>query len=367
MKLFGCQCGQTVYFENSLCVNCGGELGWCPSCRRIVRIVPGEGGVYRCDQPTCRAWLRKCGNYAQHGVCNRCVASDRPEGTLCDCCELNNTIPDLSVAGHRERWSRLEAAKRRMMYGLGLVGLAVGRASNWIEPKLSFDFKADVQHSPRGWGNPGEVERVFTGHAGGVITINLSEADDVEREKVRVSLGERYRSLLGHFRHEVGHYFWDVLVRGPEEVNCSSVFGDHGRDYGEAKDAYYASGPPADWAGRFATQYAAMHPWEDFAETFALYLEMHSGLDTAHHCGMTLPGYLDRELPRMIDSYVVLGVRMNELNRSMGLHDWTARLVPEAVSQKLAYIHDLVRRCAPDAPPLAAPLFEATPAPTFAG
>lgn len=356
MKLFECQCEQTVFFENSLCVKCGGELGWCPSCRRIVRISPRDGGMYQCDQPSCRAWLRKCANYIHHGVCNRCISSERAEGSLCDCCELNETIPDLSVKGNPQKWARLEAAKRRLMYGLDLLSLEVGRAGNFVEPKLRFEFKADVVHSPRGWANVGEVERVFTGHANGVITINISEADDVEREKTRVSLGERYRTLLGHFRHEAAHYFWELLVQGRDEANCSAVFGDHTLDYGVAMDLYYANGAPGDWPTRFATMYASMHPWEDFAETFALYLDMHSSLDTAHHVGISLPGYIERDLTRMVNSYIVLGTRVNELNRSMGLQDWLARLIPPAVTVKLAYIHDLVRRASEPAAP-AAPLF----------
>ncbi len=364
MKLFRCQCGQTVFFENSQCVSCGGVLGYCPSCRRIARLRPHERGVWRCEEPSCGAWVRQCANYETHGVCNRCVAAP-PEGAgavpgtlpgavpgsfpggLCDCCSLNRTIPDLSVAGNLLKWSRLEAAKRRLMYGLELVGLEVGRADNAIEPKLRFEFKADVEHAQRGWGNPDESERFFTGHLHGVITINISEADDVQREQARVSLGERYRTLLGHFRHEAGHYFWDVLVRGRDEDHCSAVFGDH-RDpgYEAAKAAYYNGGAPADWPTRFATMYAAMHPWEDFAETFALYLDMHSALDTAHHCGIGLPGYLQRDLRRMVADYIDLGTRMNELNRSMGLQDWLARLIPPAVTTKLAYIHDLVSAAA---------------------
>jgi hypothetical protein len=353
MKLFGCSCGQTLFFENSLCVRCGGELGYCPSCRRVVRLRAHGDGRYQCEQASCGAWLRKCYNYTTHGVCNRCVLADEAgvgsggADALCDSCELTRTIPDLSVAGNLEKWSRLEAAKRRLLYGLELVGLEVGRPGNTIEPKLVFDFKADVLHSPRGWGNPGERERVFTGHLDGRITINISEADDVEREKARVSLGERYRTLLGHFRHEIGHYVWDVLVRGRDEVNCSAVFGDpYQPDYETAKANYYAGGAPGDWPSHFATMYAAMHPWEDFAETFALYLDMHAALDTAHHCGMPMPGYARRDLRQMVGEYLDLGTRMNELNRSMGLNDWLARLIPPAVEVKLDYIHGLVRRAA---------------------
>lgn len=353
MRLFRCRCGQTLFFENSRCVNCGGELAWCPSCRRISRLAATGGGiVYRCENPSCRAWLRKCDNYERHNVCNRGILSPGGEAAangpvLCDCCELNQTIPDLSVAGHAAKWARLESAKRRMMYGLDLIGLEVGRPRNRIEPKLRFDFKADVLPAGGYWGNRGETERVFTGHADGLITINIAEADDVERERARVSLGERYRTLLGHFRHEIGHYFWEVLVGQRAEVlaGFQAVFGDHLQpDYETAKNTYYAQGAPADWASRFVTPYASMHPWEDFAETFALYQEMHAAMDTATHLGLLPPDEQgSKALDRQIESFVLLGTRLNEMNRAMGLSDWFVRVVTPAVHEKLRFIDEQVR------------------------
>jgi len=53
---------------------------------------------------------------------------------------------------------------------------------------------------------------VLTSHCNGLITLNIAEADDAERERRRVKFHEPYRTLLGHLRHEVAHYYWDRLI-----------------------------------------------------------------------------------------------------------------------------------------------------------
>ena len=123
---------------------------------------------------------------------------------------------------------------------------------------------------------------MVTGHADGVITLDLAESDDVHRERRRAELGEPYRTLLGHFRHEIGHYYWPILVeRAGALERCRALFGDERADYGEALERHYADGPPADWAERHVSAYATMHPWEDWAETFAHYLHIRDTLQTA--------------------------------------------------------------------------------------
>lgn len=247
--------------------------------------------VYRCDFADCGQQLQKCHNYAVENVCNRCcvpestpaaASSDSAGGEivkrLCAACQLTETIPDLSVEGNREKWARLEAAKRRLLYILDMLGLPFSEA----EPKLTFDFKADVEHPGNEWRNAGPAEIVYTGHAGGKITINLREADDAIRESLRCQFHEAHRTLIGHFHHEVGHYYWDLLVQGRLEDEFRKVFGDHhAPPYREAMDAYYLSGPRPNWSDSFVSAYASAHPWEDFAETFALYLDMASVLDSA--------------------------------------------------------------------------------------
>jgi hypothetical protein len=136
-------------------------------------------------------------------------------------------------------------------------------------------------------GDPARGQRVMTGHDNGLITIALTEADDMEREKRRLEMGEPYRTLLGHFRHEVGHYFWDVIVRdGGKLEACRAVFGDDTIDYGEALQHHYREGPPPDWQTSFVSAYAATHPWEDFAETWSHYLHIVDTLEMASAFGI---------------------------------------------------------------------------------
>lgn len=346
MQSFVCLCGNRVFFENTQCVSCARELGWCPVCRRIAALVAGEGGALRCGGEACGARLVKCHNYAVERVCNRCCPAPEDPSTplpLCDCCRFNATIPDLSVAGNREKWARLESAKRRLLYTLDLLRLPYGSAQDGVVPPLSFAFEADVSHEGQERWAMGDEERVYTGHVEGRITINLLEADAVEREKARVRFAEAHRTVIGHFRHEIGHYYWAMLVRGRCEPAFVDVFGDHhGLAYPEAQRRYYETGPPAGWPSRYVSAYAAMHPWEDFAETFANYLDMVSVLDTSLHTGV---GDLDparAELPAMIERYVGLGVVLNEMNRAMGLPDLVPEVFNAAVESKLAFVHDLL-------------------------
>ena len=346
MQTFDCTCGNRLFFDNTVCTQCGSALGFCPACRRISPLSI-EGDTIQCGHDDCGAPLIKCHNYAVEQVCNRCVVAlketDRNASHFCDCCRYNQTIPDLSVQDNRSKWARLEAAKRRLFYQLDLLGLPRGRNGEGVQPPLAFDFKADVIGATDLWQNMGE-ERVYTGHKEGTITINIREVDDVERERLRVAFGERHRTLIGHFRHEIGHYYWAVLVQGkPCEAECIKVFGDHhAMDYGAAKTHYYENGPPADWSSRFTSAYASMHPWEDFAETFAFYLEIVSALDTAKNMSLGGPGVTDN-LDRMIKAYTRIGMALNEMNRAMELKDFAVRQFNEPVIGKLAFVHGLVR------------------------
>ncbi len=344
MRTFGCVCGQTLFFENVACERCGREVGWCPSCRAIAALEPLGDGTYRCANAGCGAVLVKCANYARENVCNRCLPAAEAARGLCDACRFNRTIPDLSMEGNRERWAELEAAKRRLLYTLDLLGLPYGSAADGFDPPLAFDFKADAIPVDGLWRWMGEGERVFTGHEDGKITINIREADSVEREKLRVDLGEAHRTLIGHFRHEVGHYYWDLLVRGRHEAEFKRVFGDHENPpYGEALQRHYREGPPPKWKDRFVSAYATMHPWEDWAETFSLYLDITSVLDTAVNMGLIGPLDL-ADLHGMVGRYRQLGLVLNELNREMGLIDVVPEVLHAPVVEKLGLVHALVRR-----------------------
>ncbi|WP_163650144.1 putative zinc-binding metallopeptidase [Modicisalibacter sp. 'Wilcox'] len=345
MKTYECVCGARLFFDNTHCLACGHEVGWCPGCARISALESLAEGGYSCLHEDCGAALLKCGNYADHDVCNRLVAIvDGRAEALCDCCRYNDVVPDLSIEGHRERWAALEAAKRRLFYTLDLLALPHGTADEGFDPPLSFSFMADALPDAGLWRSTAGSERVYTGHAGGHITINVKEADDVERERLRVDMNESHRTLIGHFRHEIGHYYWDLLVKGRDEDAFREIFGDPAApSYGEALERYYEAGPPAGWPADFVSAYAAMHPWEDFAETFAFYLDIVAVLDTAHHLGFSGIDH-DASLPRMLSAFQQVGLAANELNREMGLTDLVPEVVTPTIRDKLAHVHRLVHQ-----------------------
>ncbi|HQU41967.1 MAG TPA: putative zinc-binding metallopeptidase [Pirellulales bacterium] len=344
MRTYSCTCGNRLFFENNRCLNCGLELAFCPQCRRLSPIRLDPDGLYRCCHDDCQAQVVKCDNYRRHQVCNRAVlwsgAASRQH--LCDCCCYNEMIPDLSVPGNRGRWYRLEAAKRRLIYGLDLLGLPRDAADG--PPRLTFQFLADTEDPRR----PGAAQQAVTGHCQGRITINIREADDDERERLRVQFGEAHRTLIGHFRHEIGHYYWERLVRGRVEGEFKAAFGDHEQPgYGEALERYYQFGAPADWAERCLSAYAAMHPWEDFAETFGAYLDMVCLLDSARNQGLPGSGATQPSLDTMLLDYHQIGIAMNEMNRSVGLVDLVPEVFVAPIVSKLRFVHQLVCKTSP--------------------
>ncbi|HVX13816.1 MAG TPA: putative zinc-binding metallopeptidase [Pirellulales bacterium] len=343
MRTYRCTCDNRLFFENSRCLTCQAELAFCPQCRRLSPIDRQPDGLYRCRHSDCAAQLVKCDNYRRHQVCNRGVlwSGAASRQSLCDCCSHNEVIPDLSVPGNHGRWYRLEAAKRRLIYGLDLAGLPRGNPTNGLLPPLSFRFLADTEDPRR----PGAAQRVMTGHCEGRITINIQEADDEERERLRVQFGEAHRTLIGHFRHEIGHYYWEVFVRGRKEDDFRAVFGDHERPaYGEALERYYREGPPTDWQQRYISTYASMHPWEDFAETFGAYLDMICLLDSAAHQGLRGGGAPQASFDAMLVDHQQIGIAMNEMNRSVGLVDLVPEVFVPPVIEKLRFVHRLVRQ-----------------------
>ncbi|HSK39329.1 MAG TPA: putative zinc-binding peptidase, partial [Arenibaculum sp.] len=273
MRLFTCQnCQQLLYFENTRCERCGLTLGYLPDVGTLSALEP-DGELWRTLAVPGRTY-RYCAN-AVHGACNWLVPHDGPT-PFCVACRHNRTIPDLSVPENLRRWRKLEIAKRRLVYTLLKLHLPLKSKSEDAATGLAFDFLADPDTTDGGG------PAVMTGHDNGLITINLAEADDVERERRRDDLGEPYRTVLGHLRHEVGHYYWDRLVRDAGRTRSfRALFGDESRDYGEALKAHYANGPAADWRDTFVSSYASSHPWEDFAETWAHYLHIIDTLETA--------------------------------------------------------------------------------------
>jgi hypothetical protein len=288
---------------------------------------------------------RLCANYDQANVCNWAVPADDPD-PLCSSCRLTRVIPDLGVEGNKEAWYRLEVAKRRLIYTLLKLNLPLQK-KNGDEPQgLAFEFLADTAE-----------QKVFTGHSDGVITINVAEADDAKRELRRVQLHEPYRTLLGHFRHEIGHYYWNVLIENSHGVVAfRKAFGDETAGYAEAVQRHYEKGAPSEWQQCYISAYATMHPWEDWAETWAHYLHMIDALEMARACGLSIqPRRKDDPSLHVVDSqdlmahfdqmvrdWLALTFLLNNLNRGLGLADGYPFVLSEPVINKLRFVHDTI-------------------------
>jgi hypothetical protein len=300
----------------------------------------------------------KCKNFTEHDICNWLVraADDQP---YCLSCRLTEVIPDLANAKNRQAWAEVESAKRRLLYTLRALQLPVLTKLESQQAGLAFRFLNGTKEAP-----------VTTGHADGLITLNVAEADAAYRENMRDKLGEAYRTVLGHLRHEIGHYYWDRLVRDGGRVEpYRALFGDESASYEAAIQRHYGEGPPADWAETFISAYATMHPWEDWAETWAHYLHMLDTLETAKSHGLTVrvPGQSDTaarvstdelkfgDFEGLMAGWQAVTIALNSLNRSMGMKDVYPFVLSQLVRDKLRFVHDLIRDFAGKSMPLPPP------------
>jgi hypothetical protein len=319
-------------------------------------------------------FYKRCLNLSTPASCNWLINADDPHD-MCRACRLNRTIPDLADANQPDNgylWGLVELAKRRLVSSLITLGLPVAsRMSEDPEHGLMFDFLRSPMNGPH----------VMTGHDTGLITLNVDEADDAKREAVRKAMREPYRTLLGHFRHEVGHYYWDRLVAGtPWLDGFHQLFGDESIDYVGALRRNYEEGPPADWPLHFVSAYASTHPWEDWAECWAHYLHMRDTVDTALSFGLSVEQFDLEFTPFTIDAvyqpdhpdaeqflaflnhWTRLTTMLNEMSRSMGQPDFYPFVLPRDVVAKLHFIHLVVTSGGnPPGQPLQAPAAAAQP------
>lgn len=351
MRNFHCDhCQHPVFFENVQCVRCGHALAYLPDLSEIGSLEPADDGLWRAVMREAEGRLyRLCHNYSQENVCNWAIPVGN-SNSLCSSCRLTRVIPDLSLPQYREAWYALEVAKRRLVYSLLALGLPLAPMSDETPDGLIFEFLAD--------GNPAAAAEspILTGHAEGLITINVAEADDAEREKRRLAMHEPYRTLLGHFRHEVGHYYWDRLIRGSAWLGeFRELFGDDEADYAQALETHYRQGPPNDWSASFVSAYASSHPWEDWAENWAHYLHVTDTLETATECGLVLrprepnapaarPRFSLREAKRasfdqMMADWLAVTYVLNNLNRGLGLKDSYPFVLSDKAIAKLRFVH----------------------------
>ncbi len=345
MKLFECQnCGQPLYFENTRCEHCFAAVGYLPELGTLSALSE-EGPLWR-PMIRCEGLFRKCAN-AQQGACNWLVAADGAS-QFCVACQHNRTIPDLSNPQNLSRWRKLEQAKHHLFYSL--MRLRLPLTPRPADPTgLVFDFLDDEPSAG-----------VKTGHADGAITIRVREADDDERERTRLSMGERYRTLLGHFRHESGHFFWDRLIaRSPMLEEFRALFGDERQNYEQALQRHYDMGPPEDWREHFVSPYASSHPWEDFAETWAHYFHLVDTLETAGAFGLRVRPHVEHgselsasfdfdpytaSVKHIVECWLPLTYAMTSINRSMGLQDFYPFILTPEVVAKLNFIFDCIHK-----------------------
>jgi len=358
VRVFACGCTResALYFNNSACTACGREAGFCVDVLDMLSFDRSADGAPWISRAA-RTAYRPCANRSSAAACNWMVRDDDPE-RFCVACRLNEIIPDLSIAENQKYWAKLELAKRRALYSLLALRLPVNAGNAPEAPQLRFRFLADKRPESEFTEPLPEMAPVYTGHEAGAITINLQEADDVARTRARLALGERYRTLLGHFRHELGHYYWDLLIQ-PDAQRLGSfreMFGDERQDYETARKAHYGRGADEAAQTKFVSHYAAMHPWEDWAETWAHYLHLVDTLETANSLDLGIAG---RELgagavpgagstpaqfSTLLDQWLKLSTALNALNRSMGLQDAYPFVLHAPVQKKLSWVHDIVNR-----------------------
>ncbi len=352
-SFFSCICGRPIYFRNSLCIGCQTAVGYEPESQQLSAILPAEKPeTWKLAGSDDQATFKQCQNLNSPIGCNWLLASDDP-AALCRSCRLNRTIPDLADPNNQLWWRKIENAKRRLVAQLLSLGLPVAsKVSEDPQNGLMFDFLGTMPGQPR----------VLTGHDNGLITLNIEEADDAIREKTRLVMHEPYRTLLGHFRHEVGHYYWDRLVMNTDWLErFRSLFGDEREDYAAALERNYQQGPPANWKDQFISSYASIHPWEDWAETWAHYFHVVDSLDTALRFGLkgedvelavepfTIDDLYDPKAPDaerfilLINSWVQLTTVLNELARSMGQHDFYPFVMSRPVLKKMHFVQMVVK------------------------
>jgi hypothetical protein len=356
MKVYHCVCGQLIFFENVKCMNCGRTLGFLPDFMVMSSLEP--------DAKSSTLWLstekdaedllyKKCQNYEKEAVCNWMIPPSMENDCFCISCRLNEMIPDLSIGQNRALWASTEGAKRRLIYSLLELRLPVESRKENPYGGIGFKFLGNTLNVD------GTYTPVLTGHEDGMITLNIAEADDIYRERTRQAMNEPYRTLVGHFRHEIGHYYWDRIVRDTKFIDgFRRMFGDEREDYDQALKRYYATGAPADWQNRFISVYATAHPWEDWAETWAHYLHISDTLEVASNFGLiskrlkldmhSTPGGGSQFAPKpktfdeVIEAWAQLSVALNSINRSMGLSDIYPFVLSKPVVEKLRFISEVI-------------------------
>ena len=317
MRLFACPvCGATLYFHNRRC-GCGAEVAYAPDARRFVLAdaVCTNREPIRCN------WVAGRG--------------------LCAACAMTAVVPDAFHDANQALWAEAEAAKRWVLATLHRRGWFTAEDAG---PRPVFHLLSE--HTS---GGPAEVSM---GHQAGVVTINVVESDPAEVVRRREALGEPYRTITGHFRHELAHFLFERLAPDPAFLEAfRAVFGDERADYGAALAAHYRNGPPSGWPERHITAYASAHPHEDWAETVAHLLHLTDMVDSAAATGLRLRGlaagydaYVEADAERLIALGVDHAIALNHVTRAIGHADVYPFVLRPLTRAKLAFAHRWLKR-----------------------
>ena len=359
-RVYQCACEAPVFFRNTQCLQCGRQLGYDHEQSEMVAVNPAqEQGLFQ-HALNPNLLYKRCDNFEAAARCNWWVpgpqAANSPAGEcFCLACSLNRVVPSQQETLNQQRWGKIEIAKRRLVSQLLALQLPVHskEPGPWHNPNHGIAFDFLVSTNPK--------KPVLTGHDEGLITINAQEADDDYRSRMRESMGEPYRTILGHFRHEIGHYYWDVLIKDSQfHVPFRNLFGDESVDYSKSLKKHYKSGPPADWQVNYVSSYASCHPWEDWAETWAHYLHMRDTCDIALSYGIA-PDHIENDMMSFtfedlgenpqsdaslfldfLNRWIALTIALNDLSRGMGQRDFYPFVLSAAVVRKIYFVHDVV-------------------------
>ena len=338
MKQFYCECGATIFFDSNHCIGCGSRLGFDPDSRVMLAISPvaTEPNLFttRSGQQ-----YKLCENGTVFDVCNWLIPLENTH-PLCWGCQFNRTVPNQALPHNDRRWRRLEEAKKRLLFTL--MSLEIPLSNGWADPKrgLLLDFIEDSRSQPL------YAETfVTTGFLGGIITINALEADEVARITTMLEMNENYRTVLGHLRHESGHYYWSRLdPDATTRADFVRTFGDPDQDYQQALERYYRDGPPQDWRDHYISSYASAHPAEDWAESWGHYLHIYDALETAAGLGIIDEQPDQMSIAERIETWRPLSLGLNELNRSVGHRDAYPFVINSRVAEKLAFVDRVIVR-----------------------
>ena len=352
MRLFACDhCGNTIYFENVVCEYCGHQLGYLPRHNALVALVE-DGGLWSTRSFPDDSYVF-CVN-AKDGACNWLITAEPDGDIFCVACRHDLTIPPLDDPVSLKRWQAIQRAKKRLFYSLLRLGMPLETRGENHACGLGFRFPTGI---------PAKSDGVSGGHGSGVITIALTEADDVDGEARRAATEQPHRTMLERFRQEIGRYYWDLLIAGtPRLKRFAKAFGGAGQDR-MLQTPHAPRSPQGPPRGQIRA-YSTAHPRESFAESFAHYCHITDAVEVAAAFGVqSRPGrhgdksapaapfdpYASGTIEQLLENWTSVTSLLDNFNWSMGHPDAFPFVLSPEVIERLGFIHELVHERPPQA------------------